>query len=158
MDRYEATWQLLVSYFHGLLIGNLLFLPLVGLLASASSAGGAAPTLPAVLMVWIVGLPIALIFSVVGGAILGFPILLLAWVILLIFLDRVRARLKPWCIVAPVAVAVLWFLGEYTNLAYASASSGWREFLIGVGPRVALVLLCASLSSLRYYRSARIFR
>jgi hypothetical protein len=125
MDRYEATWQMMVSYVYGLLIGNLIFLPVTTFLAPA---------------------------SIVGGAILALPLLLLGWVIMLIFFDHIHARLRIWCVIAPVAVCGLWLAGELALLAGKPVD--WRGYVTGTGPRVALALVCASLASMKYYRSA----
>jgi hypothetical protein len=153
MDRYEASWQLLISYLYGLLVGSLIFLSLAAILTMAARIG-VADVSPGAFIAGIATLPFAVGISVVGGAILGVPILLLAWLVLLVYFERIHAHLRAWCILAPIAVGALWLLGELGNAAHVSDQFGSRAFTVGAGPRVALAVMCAAFASMRYYRAA----
>jgi hypothetical protein len=157
MDRYEASWQLLASYLYGLLIGNLIVLPLAALLTLAWHGGTTidVSTLLGGLLAGVATLLVTFMMSIIGGALLALPILVLCWLVLLLLFERIHAHLRVWCILAPIAVGGVWLLGEYANLAHAAGRFGWSGFMPAVGPRFALALMCSAFASMRYYRTAR---
>jgi predicted lysophospholipase L1 biosynthesis ABC-type transport system permease subunit len=148
VDRYEATWQMMVSYAYGLLVGTVVYLGLAVTLEAVIRAS--LPSLAAV--------PLFFIFAgafIIGGAILGLPILLLAWTIVLAFFDPIHMRLKGWCITAPMIVGVLWLAFEYANFARTLTRFSWQTFAAGAGGRTALAMVCAAFASLHYYRRTK---
>src|SRR5262245_50622396 len=85
--RFHLVPRLVACYVAGILVGNLFLVPW---------AGG----------------PLA-VFLFVSGVVLALPLLMIAIVVLLLFHDHIHAHLLAWCVLAPIAVTVVWLAGEY---------------------------------------------
>lgn len=123
--RVQISFRLTACYLFGLITGNLLFLPYVGIMA----------------------IPFTL-----AGAVIALPLLVVALTILLIFRQNIFKYLQYWCLSAPLAVGIFWLFMEYA-LVYANRGFSVTEILTtrNVLERAFLALVCASASSLLFY-------
>jgi hypothetical protein len=138
VDRYEATWQLMVSYAYGVLVGTPVYVGLAIVLETVVRAS--LPNLLATVPLFII-----LVTALgVGGAILGLPILLLALTIILVFFRPVHMRLKSWCIIAPVIVGILWLAFESIIFVRGMSRISDQMLAVGTGGRTALAMMCAA--------------
>ncbi len=123
--RLQISFRLTACYLFGLIAGNLLFLPYIGIMA----------------------IPFTL-----AGAVIALPLLVVALTVLLIFRQSIFKYLLYWCLSAPLAVGLFWLFMEYA-LVYSNRGFGAAEFLTtrNVLERAFLALVCASASSLLFY-------
>jgi len=117
------------SYVFGVFVGNLLFLPLTNVLFFA---------------------------SVIGGFILGLPLLFVAFVTLIAFRRHIESHLFAWCVVAPIIVTVGWIVFEQ-YVIFARQNVGFERYLAEpvASMRAALAFTCAAIASTKFYRMNR---
>lgn len=116
--------NLVMGYFIGIILGNIIFIPYIGVLIVA---------------------------FIPGGIILGLPLVFSFLMMLLILKNHIEKNLKIWCILAPLITVIGWLVFEYTtNYSNRFNINGYLS-LKNVWERAALVILCASISIKFYY-------
>lgn len=118
------------SYVFGILVGNVLFLPLTSFLFFA---------------------------SVIGGFILGLPLLFVAFLTLIAFRRHIETHLFAWCVVAPIVVTVGWITFEQYAI-FARQGLGFERYLAEpvASMRAALAFTCAAVASAKFYRMTKV--
>ena len=118
----SAAW----SYAVGIVIGNLVFLPLSGML---------------------------IIPSVIGAFLLTWPILVGGILVALLFRRNVETHLLVWCVITPVAVTIAYLIVEHFVLFARQGMELSKRISDPVSwSRAALALTCASIAAVHFYR------
>lgn len=118
------------SYVFGVLVGNVLFLPLTNVLFFA---------------------------SVVGGLIFGLPLLFVAFLTLIAFRRHIETHLFTWCVAAPIVVTVGWVAFEQYAIFARQGLGLERYFAEPVASmRAALAFTCAAVASAKFYRMTKL--
>lgn len=113
------------SYFLGLIIGNFLAVPFL------TGTG-------------------AVIFMI-GGAVLAFPLLLIALLILPPLKRRLEVNIRTWCLIAPFVVTISWLILEWsTNYSNRASVFEYLSFR-NVWERATLAFLCSGSSAVLYF-------
>jgi hypothetical protein len=124
MER--QIFQIVACYFVGLAAGSLIVMPY---------AGRVAPVLG------------------IGGVFFALPLLVLVVVVFAMLRDRILRHLTLWCLVAPWLVTAAWLVLEWeTNYSHRGHDILWYLGLQNVWERAALAWICASVSSVLFWR------
>jgi hypothetical protein len=125
MGYAHALGALLWSYFFGILVGNVLFLPLTNVL---------------------------FIPSILGGIILALPLLVIAFVTLTAFRRHIDNHLLGWCVVTPFVMTGGWIVFEQYAI-FARQGLGFERYLNDPAAhlRAALAFTCAAIAAAKFY-------
>jgi len=122
--------RILVCYIVGLVVGNLLFVPVFG--------------------------PVA-IFTMIVGIWAGLPELLLTILLFVACRSSILRHPAPWCVAAPFLITAMWLAVEWFD-GFSSRGHDvyWYLSLPGTRERAALAFSCAAAGSvLFWYRTFR---
>jgi hypothetical protein len=125
MSYWRLAHDLAWSCLYGLAVGNLLFLPLTGVLAI--------PTL-------------------IFGALLALPLLLIALPVASLFRRSIEEHLLAWCAAAPFAVTIGWVVIEQF-VFFNRQGAGFGRYLFDpiAWARAALAFICAAVAAKKFY-------
>jgi hypothetical protein len=122
--------NILASYVVGLVVGNLLFVPVLGPIATFTMIVGILAGLPELVVT-------ILLFVACRGSIVRYP--------------------APWCVAAPFLITAMWLAVEWFD-GFSSRGHDlyWYLTLPGTRERAALAFSCAAAgSALFWYRTSR---
>jgi len=125
---FTHALNIVLAYFVGLLLGNLILLPFTGVLALA---------------------------LVIGGSILALPLLFIALIIVPFIKSSLEKNLKLWCVIATITIPIAWLILEYsTNYSNRTNITNYLSYR-NVWERALLALFCAASSAMFFYNRTK---